>query len=81
MRGAIPLLLLYASMECKRTTPVSFSLYDLYVFFSFLVFVVLQTIGSGVFLSFSPFSTYNTLRLLKPQILYGHDTQFATDSR
>jgi len=27
--------------------------------------VVLQTIGSGVFLSFSPFSTYNTLRLLE----------------
>lgn len=82
MKVAVPLLFLYASMECKRTIPVSFSLYDPYAFFfSFLVFVVLQTIVSGVFISFSLFSTYNTLRLLQPQILYVHDTQFATDSR
>lgn len=72
MRGAIPLLFLYASMECTGTIPVSFSLYDRYVFFfsSFLVFMLLQTMVSGVFLSFCPFCTYNTLRLLKPQILY-----------
>jgi hypothetical protein len=49
--------------------------------FSFLVFMVLQTIISGVFLSFSPFCAYNTLRLLILQILYVHDTQFAADSR
>jgi len=80
MRGAMPLLFLYASMECTGTTPVSVSLCDPRLF-SFLVFMVLQTIMSGVFLSFSPFYTYNTLRLLTLQILYVHDTQFAADSR
>jgi len=40
------------------------------VFFSFLVFMVLQIFVSGVFLSFSPFCTYNMFRLFNPQILY-----------
>jgi hypothetical protein len=43
MRGAIPLLFPYTSMECTGTIPVYFFLYDRYVFFfSFLVFMVLR---------------------------------------